>query len=93
MDNISSDGELHLANVANGDCVGATGSLDHSRERAHATILGVHAHLERCVVGSMPEFDIGVERATLTAEQDLDLLNVRGAVAPSAEGSSLHELG
>jgi hypothetical protein len=93
MGNIGSDRELHLANVTNGDCVGAAGSLDDSRERPHPTILRVHAHLERGVVGSMPELDVGVKRATLAAKENLHLLNLRRAVRPSSEGSSLHELG
>jgi hypothetical protein len=93
MDNVSRDGELHLANVSNRDCVGAAGGLHHSRERAHPTILRIHAHLERGVVRSMPEFDVGIKRATLTAEDDLHLVNDWGAVTPSSEGSSLHKLG
>jgi hypothetical protein len=92
MHNVSRDGELHLPNVANGDCVGAAGSLDHGRERAHPTILGVNTHLEWGVIRSMPEFDVGVKRATLAAEDDLHLFNVRGTVTPSSEGPSLHEL-
>jgi len=93
MDNVGRNGELHLADVANGNCVRATRGLDHSRERAHAAILRVHAHFERGVVRSMPELDVGVKRATLAAEDNLHLLNVRGAITPSSEGSSLHELG
>jgi hypothetical protein len=93
MDNIGSDGELYLANVANGDCVGAARSLDYSRERARPAILGVHAYLERGVVRSMPELDVGVKRATLATEEDLHLVNVRRAITPSSEGSSLHNLG
>jgi hypothetical protein len=85
MHNVSRDGELHLPNVANGDCVGAAGSLDDSRERPHPTILGVHAHLERGVVGSMPELDVGVKRAALGPEDKLNLFNRRRSVTPSSE--------
>jgi hypothetical protein len=74
MDNIGCDGELDLANVANGDCVGAPGSLDHSTEGAHLAIFDVHAQLGRCVVRSMPELDVGVKRAALGAKDDLNLL-------------------
>jgi len=91
MDNVGRDRELHQANVANGDCVGAAGSLDHCTERAHPAILGVHAHLERGVVRSMPELNVGINRVTLAAEDDLYLLNVRVAVTPSSERSSWHE--
>ena len=67
VDNIGRNGELHLANVANGDCVRPAGSLDHSREGADVAILGVHAHLERGVVRSMPEFHIGVKWPAIAA--------------------------
>jgi hypothetical protein len=41
----------------------------------------------------MPEFHIGVKRATLAAEEDLHLLNCRRTETPSSERSSLYELG
>jgi hypothetical protein len=85
MDNVGSDGELKLANVANGDCVRTAGCLDHSRERTHLAILRVHTHLERGVIRSMPEFDVGIKRAALGAEDDLELINIRRAVTPSSQ--------
>ena len=55
------------------------------------SILDVNAHLHRGVVGSVPELDVGVERAALGAEDDLHLLHSGRPVRPGAERSALHE--
>merc|ERR1719498_1293364 len=55
------DGELDLADVADGDRVGAAGGLNHRAEWAELAVLNVHAHLARGVVGAVPELDVGVE--------------------------------
>jgi hypothetical protein len=84
MDNIGKERELQLANVANGYRVGAARSLKHTRERAQLAILGIHTHFDRGVVRCIPELDVGVKRATLGAEEDLDLVNRRRAITPSS---------
>jgi hypothetical protein len=72
--NVSSDWELDLANVANGDRIGPARGLDHSAERAELAVLNVHAHLVRRVVGPVPELDVGIKRTALSAKNDLHLL-------------------
>ena len=92
-EHVGADGELDLADVADGDRVGAAGGLDHGAEGAELAVLDVHAHLARGVVGSVPELDVGVERAALGAEDDLHLLDGGRAVRPGAERATLHEDG
>ena len=57
------------------------------------SILDVNAHLHRGVVGSVPELDVGVERAALGAQDHLDLLHGGRAVRPGAERATLDEDG
>merc|ERR1719359_91383 len=92
-DHVGGDGELDLADVADGDGVGATGGLDHGGEGAELAVLDVHAHLARGVVGAVPELNVGVERASLSAEDDLHLLDRGRAVRPGAERAALDENG
>merc|ERR1740133_192874 len=92
-DHVGGDGELDLADVADGDGVGATGGLDLGGEGAKLAVLDVHAHLARGVVGAVPELDVGVERASLGAEDDLHLLDRGRAVRPGAERAALDEDG
>ena len=90
-DDVGGERELDLADVADRDRVRAARRLDHRAERAELAILDVHTHLARRVVGAVPELDVGVERAALGAEDDLNLLDGRGAVRPRAEGAALHK--
>merc|ERR1740133_100466 len=92
-DDVGGDGELDLADVADGDGVGATGGLHHRGEGAELAILDVHAHLARRVVGAVPELDVGVEGKALSAEDALHLLDRGRAVRPGAERAALHEDG
>merc|ERR1719506_878441 len=92
-DDVRGDGELDLADVADGDRVRAAGCLDHGAEGPELAVLAVHAHLHRRVVGSVPELDVRIKRATLGAEHHLHLLHSGRAVRPGAEGSALHEDG
>merc|ERR1719353_2159271 len=92
MDDIGSNGKLHLTNITNGNCIGASWGLDYTRERTVPAILRVHTHLERSVVRPMPEFDVGVEWATLSAKDNLKLIHIRRTVTPSSEGTTLNEL-
>merc|ERR1719171_2879508 len=72
-DNVRGDGELDLPNVADGDCVGAAGRLNHGAEGPELAVLTVHAHLHRGVVRSVPELDVSVERAAFGTKDDLHL--------------------
>ena len=74
-DDLASERELDLTNVPNGDSVGATRRLDDGTKWPNLAILDVHTHLNRSVVGSVPELDVSVERSTLGAEDDLNLLD------------------
>ena len=88
-----SQGELDLSDVTDSNGVGATGSLDHGVEGTEASVLNVHAHLARGVVGSLPQLDIGVKGTALGAQLDLKALDGGGAVGPGLEGSTLNKDG
>ena len=92
-DDVGGDRELDLADVADGDRVGAAGGLDHRAEGAELAVLDVHAHLAWRVVRAVPELDVGVEGTALGAEHDLHLLHRGRAVRPCAERAALHEDG
>eukprot|EP00962_Isochrysis_galbana_P033567 scaffold11263_cov108-Isochrysis_galbana.AAC.5 len=93
VEHVGREGELELPDVAERDGVGAAGGLDHAAEGAHLAVLDVDAHLDGCVVGTVPQLDIGIERAALGAQLHLHRLDGRVAVRPGAEGAALHEDG
>mmetsp|Transcript_35154 Transcript_35154/g.92158 ORF Transcript_35154/g.92158 Transcript_35154/m.92158 type:complete len:230 (+) Transcript_35154:324-1013(+) len=84
-DDVGGERELDLADVADRDRVGAARRLEDRAEGAQLAVLDVHAHLDWGVVRTVPELDVGVERATLRAEDHLHLLHRRRAVRPRAE--------
>merc|ERR1740133_878772 len=92
-DDVGGDRELDLADVADGDGVGATGGLDDGGEGAELAVLDVHAHLARRVVGAVPELNVSIEGTALGAEHDLHLLDRGRAVRPGAERAALHQDG
>ena len=47
------------------------GIYDHSAEGADLAVLDVHAHLDRRVVGAVPQLDVGIERAAFGAQDHL----------------------
>lgn len=76
-DNVGGEREFDLSDVSNGDGVGAARRLNNGTEGTNLTIFDVDAHFDRSVVRSVPQFDVGVERTALGAENDLDLLDGR----------------
>ena len=82
-------GELHLSGVADGDGVVVSRGVDDTAERADASVLNVDSHAVRGVVGSLPEVDVGVQGASLSAEEDLDTVDVGVLERPGTERSSL----
>ena len=92
-EHVGDEGELDLANVADSNCVWATGGLNGGAEGAELAVLDVHAHLAWGVVWSVPELDVRVERAALGGQDDLHLFNHGGAVRPCAEGAALNNHG
>mmetsp|Transcript_7770 Transcript_7770/g.22250 ORF Transcript_7770/g.22250 Transcript_7770/m.22250 type:complete len:347 (+) Transcript_7770:218-1258(+) len=92
-DDVGGEGKLDLADVADGNRVWAAGRLDDGAEGAELAVLDVHAHLARRVVRPLPQLDVRVQRAALSAEHHLHLLDRRRAVRPGAERAALDEDG
>eukprot|EP00962_Isochrysis_galbana_P057383 scaffold29738_cov129-Isochrysis_galbana.AAC.3 len=83
-DDVCGKRELELADVADGHCVGAAGCFQDCGEGAELAVLHIDAHLDGCIVGPVPELNVGVERSALGAELQLHLLDQRRLVGPCA---------
>mmetsp|Transcript_2730 Transcript_2730/g.4242 ORF Transcript_2730/g.4242 Transcript_2730/m.4242 type:complete len:323 (-) Transcript_2730:588-1556(-) len=91
--NTGSQGELDLTNVADGNGVGSTRGLNDGRKGTDGSILNVHAHLARGVIGTLPELDISVHGTSLGLQSNLNTLDGGGCVGPGLEGVSLDNEG
>ena len=69
--------KLEVSGVADGNGVGASGGVNEGAERARCTVFDVHLHLVRSVVGTLPKFDIRIQRASICLQQDMYALNCR----------------
>lgn len=92
-DDVGGEREFNLSDVSNGDGVRATRRLNYGTKWTNLAIFDVDSHFDRSVVRSMPQFDVGVERTALSAENNLDLLDSGRAVGPGAESATLNEDG
>ena len=90
---LGGEGELDLADVADGNGVGAAGGLNDGGEGAEGSVLDVHPHLAGGVVGSLPELDVGIEGTALGGQSDLEALESGGGEGPGLEGATLDEDG
>ena len=82
-------GELHLTNVANGHSVRSTGSLDDGSKRTDTSIFQVDTHLVRSVIGTLPQFNVRIERTSFSGEEDFNTFDGGVQEGPGLKGSSL----
>jgi len=84
----SSQGKFHLAGVANGNSVGTSRRFYGTTERSETSIFEVDGHFLGGVIGSLPEFNVGVEGTSFGLEvyRDAVYAFVEGT---GSEGSSL----
>ena len=82
-------GELEHTGITDGNGVGTLDSIEESTECALGTIFDIGSHLDGCVVGTMPELNIGFQRTALSLHQHVNTLNVGVAERPSEKRTAL----
>mmetsp|Transcript_96612 Transcript_96612/g.176940 ORF Transcript_96612/g.176940 Transcript_96612/m.176940 type:complete len:224 (+) Transcript_96612:216-887(+) len=91
---MSGQRELNLSNVTDSHSVLSTiGGCNDGTEGSGQPILGIHTHLARGVIRSLPELNICIKRTAISGQNNLHMVNHAGAVRPGLEGSSLHKDG
>jgi len=82
--------KFQVTGVSDSDGVGSTGGGDNGTERTHVSVFNVDTHLLRGVIGSLPQVNIGIQRTSVSLEENLDTLHSRGSHGPGSEGSTLY---
>mmetsp|Transcript_96609 Transcript_96609/g.176934 ORF Transcript_96609/g.176934 Transcript_96609/m.176934 type:complete len:217 (+) Transcript_96609:579-1229(+) len=89
---MSGQRELNLSNVTDSHSVLSTiGGCNDGTEGSGQPILGIHTHLARGVIRSLPELNICIKRTAISGQNNLHMVNHAGAVRPGLEGSSLYK--
>ena len=87
--NASGQRELEVSRVADGNGVGAARGVDESAEGTGRTVLDVDLHLVGSVVRSLPELNIGIQRAAISLQEHVNTFDGGVGKRPRAERATL----